>query len=295
MTRPTAAQTRLGLLFLMGGIFGFSAMDALAKFLVDQYPVAQVVWARYLGHLLCVVVYLGPRFLPSLRTALPWWHLARAVTQLGATGFFFLSLSFIGLAEAVFLASVAPVFITLGATFFLGETLGRHRIVGVALGLLGALIVLRPGMGVFSLAAIFPVLCAVSYSANMLLTRIVGSQESPWAAMIYASALGVACTSLLLPFYWHPVAPSHLWAFAALGALGAMSQLFIIRAYSMAEAGVLAPFGYLDMVLAIFWSVSVFGSWPDRESILGALVIAAAGLYVWHRESRDARTNKGAA
>ena len=287
-TRPTAEATRKGVILLAVGIFCFTAMDAVAKHLVQSYPTAQVIWARYAGHFLLVVLYLGRRIGPALVTRLPWWHVARALTQLGATAFFFLSLNFIGLAEATALADINPVLITLGAALFLGEKLGLHRIIGVVAALVGALIVIRPGLGVFSLSAILPLACAVFYAANMLLTRLVGSRESPWAAMFYASLAGTVLSSAILPFYWQPIAFYDIPWFLALGALGAAAQLFIIRAYSMAEAGAMAPFGYLDMVFATLWSIAVFADYPDRFTLLGALVIAAAGLYVWRLETRPA-------
>ena len=286
--RPTAAATRKGVILLAFAIFCFTAMDAVAKHLVQIYPTAEVVWARFAGHFLFVVLYLGRRFGPALKTTMPWWHAARSLTQLGATVFFFSSLNYIGLAEATALADINPLLITLGAALFLGERLGRHRIIGVVAAMLGALIVIRPGLGVFSLAALLPLACAFCYAANMLLTRLVGSRESPWAAMIYASASGMVLSSLILPFYWQPIALIDIPYFLALGALGALAQLFIIRAYSMAEAGAMAPFGYLDMVFALVWSIAVFGDYPDRFTVLGALVIAAAGLYVWRQETRPA-------
>lgn len=118
----------------------------------------------------------------------------------------------------------------------------------------------------------------------MLLTRLVGSRESPWAAMIYAALFGSILSSLIVPFYWVPIATADLPTFALLGALGATAQLFIIRVYSLAEAAAIVPFGYLDIVFAGLWSIVIFAEFPDRFTIFGALVIAAAGLYVWRQE-----------
>jgi drug/metabolite transporter (DMT)-like permease len=139
-------------------------------------------------------------------------------------------------------------------------------------------------MGVFTWAAVLPLICAVCYAGNMLLTRLVGAQESPWAAMFYSAAFGSVATSAVLPFQWQAITLDDLPMFAVLGALGAIAQLFTIRAYSSAQAMVLAPFGYLDMVFAIFWSGVAFAAWPDRFTLMGALVIALAGLYVWRQE-----------
>lgn len=280
-----ALATRQGVVLLACGIFCFTAMDAVAKMLVHLYPTAEVIWARFAGHFLCVVLYLGSRFKASLVTALPWWHVIRSATQIGATAFFFLSLNYIGLAEATALAAISPLLITLGASLFLGEPLGRARIIGVGLAMVGALIVIRPGLGVFTMAALLPLACAVFYAANMLLTRLVGRRETPWASMIYASGAGMLLFSLILPWYWQPIALQHIPMFLILGALGAAAQLLIIRAYSIAEAGAMAPFGYLDIVFATLWSVGAFGVFPDSYTLIGALVIACAGLYVWQQEA----------
>ena len=284
MTKTTAAATSKGILFLAFAIFCFTAMDALAKHLVSIYPTIEVVWARNVGQLGFVLIYLGPRLKQAVKTKLPGWHFLRSLTQLGATAFFFVSLNYIGLAEATALADINPILITLGAALFLGEKMSPARIVGVAVAAIGAVIVIRPGLGVFSAAAVLPLICAASYAGNMLLTRHVGSQESPWAAMFYAAAFGSIVTSAILPFSWQAIPLNDLPLFVVLGGLGAIAQLFTIRAYSTVQAAVLAPFGYLDMVFAIFWSIAAFGSWPDHFTLLGALVIAMAGLYVWRQE-----------
>ena len=284
---PNAAQSNLrrGIILIAFGIFCFTAMDAVAKALLQTYPTAQVVWARFAGHLMFVVLYLGRRLGPSLVTKMPGWHVLRSLTQLGATVFFFLSLNYIGLAEATALASISPLLITLGAGLFLREGLGLARLTGVGVALIGAMIVIRPGLGVFTPAALLPLICACCFAANMLLTRFVGTRETAWAAMIYAALSGTLLTSLLLPWYWHPVALGDLPLFLALGFLGAVAQLFIIRAYSVAEAGAMAPFGYLDIVFATAWGIAAFGEYPDLYTLLGALVIVLAGLYVWRQES----------
>ena len=283
----SSAGNRRGILYLAAAIFAFTAMDALAKHLVGIYPTAQVVWARNAGQLIFVVLYLRKRLSEAIVTRMPGWHLARSISQLGATSLFFVSLNYMGLAEATALADINPVLITLGAALFLGERLGRTRIIGVALAALGALIVIRPGLGVFTLAAILPLLCAVSYAANMLLTRHVGQRESPWAAMFYAALFGAIVTSALLPFNFRPIPLGDLGLFALLALLGSIAQLSTIRAYSLTEAAALAPFGYLDMVFATLWSITVFGAWPDSPTLIGALVIALAGLYVWRSETRS--------
>ncbi|HCZ01638.1 MAG: hypothetical protein A3D16_11850 [Rhodobacterales bacterium RIFCSPHIGHO2_02_FULL_62_130] len=290
MSLPTPAATRKGILLMLLAIFLFTAMDAQAKGLIAKYSTVQVVWARFAGQVVLVLLFLGPaRIGPTLRTQYPLTHLARSGFQLGATGLFFASLAYIGLAEATALTDINPVLITLGAALFLGEKLGPRRIFGVVMAMVGAMIVIRPGLGVFTPAALLPLACAVSYAGNALLTRHVGPKEGPWTSMLLAALFGTLVTSLALPFFWTPIALADLPVFLLLGMLGSGAQLCIIKSFSMAEASAVAPFAYLGIVTATFWGIVLYGEYPDLWTVIGALVIVAAGLYVWHRETAARR------
>ena len=286
MLIPTKASTRKGILLMLLAILLFTMMDALAKGLVQRYPTAQVVWARFAGQLLLVVLILNHKLPPVLRTRHPRLHIIRSATQLGATGFFFASLNYIGLAEATALTDITPVLITLGAAIFLGERLGPRRIVGVLAAMVGAMIVIRPGLGVFTPAALLPLACAVCYAASALLTRKVGSTETAWTSMFYAALFGTLATGALLPGVWTPIPLADLPLFVTVGCLGTAAQLALIRSFSIAEASSVAPFGYAGIVLATFWGIVLYGEYPDMLTIVGASIIVGAGLYVWHRETR---------
>ena len=270
-------------------VFLFTTMDATAKGLIERYPAPQVIWVRFAGQFALVLLILGPRLGPVLRTRFPVLHFWRSASQFGATTFFFLSLPHVGLAEATAVADLNPVLITLGAALFLGERLGVRRLAGVVVALLGALIVIRPGAGVFTWWSLLPLCCAVSYATSALLTRKIGAQESVWASMVYAALFGTLVAGAALPFVWQPVAPADLWRFGLVALLGTGAQLCIIRSFSITEAAVVAPFAYLGIVFATIWGVVLFDHWPDRWTVVGALVIVGAGLYVWHRETRAIR------
>ncbi len=287
MQTPTKASTRKGILLMLLAILLFTMMDALAKGLVQRYPTPQVVWARFTGQTLLVVLILN-RNLPSvLRTKHPFIHILRSATQLGATAFFFTSLNYIGLAEATALTDINPVLITLGAALFLGEKLGPRRIGGVVAAMVGAMLIIRPGLGVFTPAALLPLACAICYAASALMTRKVGSTETAWTSMFYAALFGTLATSALLPGVWVPVPMADIPVFLTVGCLGTAAQLALIRSFSMAEASSVAPFGYAGIVLATFWGILLYGEYPDALTLAGASIIVGAGLYVWHRETRS--------
>jgi drug/metabolite transporter (DMT)-like permease len=285
---PLSSVTR-GVALMILAIFLFTAMDATAKGLIARYPAPQVIWVRFAGQLVLVLLILRHHLGPVLRTRFPVLHFWRSASQFGATTFFFLSLPFIGLAEATAIADINPVLITLGAALFLGEKLGPRRIAGVVVALVGALIVIRPGAGVFTWYAVLPLLCALSYATSALLTRKIGAQESVWASMVYAALFGTIVAGAALPFVWEPIAAGDLWQFGLIACLGTGAQLCIIRSFSITEASIVAPFAYLGIVFATFWGALLYDQWPDRWTVIGALVIVAAGVYVWHRETRSTR------
>jgi drug/metabolite transporter (DMT)-like permease len=277
----------IGLMVL--AILLFTTMDAAAKHLIATYPALLVVWARFAEMLVLVLLVLRRRLPQMARTRFPVLHFWRSASQFGATGLFFLSLGYIGLAEATAIVDINPVLVTLGAALFLGEAFGLRRAAGVLAALVGALIIIRPGSDVFSLAALLPLAAAVCYSTNVLLTRFLGQQESVWTAMLYASAFGTIAGALALPWVWVPIAWADVPVFVLVGLLGTAAQLCIIRAFSVTEATVLAPFGYLGLIFSAVWGIVLFGQYPDGWTVLGALVIASAGLYVWHRETQIAK------
>ncbi|MCB6177439.1 DMT family transporter [Rhodobacter sp. Har01] len=274
-----------GIALMILAILLFTAMDAAAKGLVQRYPAPLVVWGRFAVQFLIVLAILNARAPALARTRYPVLHLWRSLFQFGATACFFLSLGHVGLAEATALTDLNPVLITLGAALFLGEPLGPRRIAGVVVALIGALIIIRPGAGLFTPWALLPLGAALSYTGNALLTRHLGPLESPWTSMIWAAGFGTLVAALALPFVWTPVSAADLARFALIGALGTGAQLCLIRSFSIAQAGIVAPFAYLGIVFATVWGAALYGEWPDGWTIFGALVIVAAGLYVWHRET----------
>lgn len=280
-----------GILLLVAAIIGFTLMDATAKQLMQFYPPPQVIWARFILNLLIFVLIFRSRIFGLMRTSQPVVQFGRAMMQLFSVGLFFTSLQFIGLAEATAIMDINPVLITLGAALFLGEHIGPRRILGIVAAMIGALIIIRPGLGVFQPAALLPLAGACSFAIGALLTRMV-RRDSVATSVLWSALIGSIFTSLLVPFIWQPIELRHLWLFALLGMFGTLSQWLLVRAFATAEAGALAPFGYTGMIWAGLWGWLFFGQLPDGWTIIGAVIIVAAGLYVWSRETSAARENK---
>ena len=287
MARGPLSATATGIAYILAAMLCFSVLDAMGKALrLAGHPVGQIVWARNAGQFLIVILIFRSAIPHIARTRHLGLHSLRAVSQLGAAAFFFLSLGYIGLAEATAIMDLNPVLITLGAALIFAEKLGPRRIVGIVVALLGALIIIRPGSSMFTPAALLPLIGAVCYTSFALATRKVGRSENVWTAMFWSGAIATLLTSLLLPWQWVTPAAGSLLLFAGIGIAGTLAQLFMIRAFALADAGVIAPFGYIGILFAPVWGYVFFGELPDIWVGVGALVIVGAGLYVWHRETR---------
>ena len=281
--------TAQGIVLMVFAILIFTLMDALAKSLVSRHAALQVVWARYTGQSVIVALLLLRLGFRHLKAQHPWLQVWRSLFQFGASFFFFASLNYIGLAEATAIADLNPVLITLGAVLFLGEKIGLRRAFGIMAALAGAMLIIKPGSSVFSLAALLPLGCGVCFAGYALITRAVGARESIWTSLSYTALFGTIVTSASLPMVWVTPDWPDVPGFLVIGVMGAAAQLCLIRSFALAEATVVAPFSYLGLVGAMVWGWLFFGQLPDHWSMLGALVIVGAGLYVWHRETRGAR------
>lgn len=282
---PAAA----GILLYILAVMTMTVMDGMAKALTRELPVVQVVWARYAGQTLIVTLIVLPRIHQVVRTKFPGLQFLRSLFLLAATSLFFFSVSRMGLAEATALMDINPVLITLGAALFLGEKIGLRRALGIAAAMVGALIIIRPGSEVFSPIALFPIAGAAFYAAFALATRFVGRGETVWTSLFYTALLGAVVLSVAVVPFWQAPSPRAVLLMLAIGFVAALGQFLLIRAFMLAEASLVAPFSYAGLLFASLWGVLFFDEWPDGPTILGAAIIVAAGLYVWHRETREAR------
>lgn len=274
------------ILLMIAAIFCFSVMDATVKALAPNVGVLPALWARYAGQMLLVFLLVLPRLKTVVRTKYPGLQFFRSLLLMSATACFFTGLSLIPLSDAAALMSTNPMLITLGAAIFLGEKLGVRRIGGIVAAMIGALIIIRPGTDVFSAAALFPLGAAVCYSAYALLTRRVGADEDVWTSLFYTGFVGTVLLSLLVPFQWQTPSAADVGLMVIVAIAGTTGQLALIQAFTKGEAAMLAPYSYTGLAFAAFWGVIFFSEIPDLWTVVGSLVIAAAGLYVWHRETR---------
>lgn len=264
----------------------FSVLDAVAKYLSRYYPVPVIVWARYALNLAVLGAYLvATRRTGAWRAKRPGVQFARGLLLAAATLFFFTALSVLPLAEASGIGFVSPLFVVVLAVPMLKERLDVARLIAILVGLAGALVIVRPGSGVFTWYALLPVGMAVCNALFQVLTRMVAGVDRPLTSLLYGALVGAVALSAIVPFFWRtPQGPWHWSLLLMMGVLATLAHLALIRALDYAGASLLAPFTYTQLVWAMLLGWIVFGHFPDGWSLIGMGIIVAAGLYVANRQ-----------
>lgn len=306
----TVKVSLLGLLAAAASAICFSVIDVIIKFLSGDYPLYQMVLLRSLVALPVLLLILVPLEggFHQLRTRQPGLHLIRCCAVLFANICFYTGLATMPIADAVAIAFATPLIITALSVVILGERPGLWRWGAVAAGFLGVLIIMRPGPGTFQTAALLPFFGACGYAVLHVMTRRAGSVDSAAALSFYpmlgflvvsalvglgtgdgrfASGENAALDFILRAWIWPT--PRDWWLFIALGFAASFGGYTISLAYRLCEAGLVAPFEYIAMPMAVFWGILVFQETPDMPVWIGSSLIVGAGLVSVWRETRKDR------
>ncbi len=276
----------LGVGLMVAATAVLPVMDGIAKHLSSDYPLFQIVWARYFFHflILCPVVlwrYGRQALLPPH----PHLQVLRGGLLFVTTVLFFGAFSRIPLADALALIFIAPFVVTVLSALLLGESVGPHRWTAVVAGFIGACIIIRPGLNI-SFGALLGLGAGITFGLYLVTTRRLSGTVPPLVALAFTALLGAVAASFALPWVWVPLDATAWLLMLVIGLLAACGHFLMIRAFDFAPASVLAPYTYCEMVMAAIVGYFAFGDFPDAWTWLGIAVIVAAGLYVSYREHR---------
>lgn len=276
-------------LVLVTGIF-FNAADGVSKLLTADISPLQVIWLRY-GTFTVIMLALvwrsGGR--SRLRTQRPGLQFLRGLGVTLSSILFVMGLKYLPIADATASSFVAPLFVTALSIPILGETIGWRRWTATLIGLAGVLIVVRPGGSEFQTASLLPVISALTWAFAMIVTRMMSRTESPLTTLAYSAVIGFALVSLFMPLVWQPLTWTMLLMGLFIGASSTVGHWLLVTAFRYADASLLAPFSYLQLLWASIFGYVMFATLPDSWTLIGAVIIAGSGLYTAHRERIRAR------
>jgi S-adenosylmethionine uptake transporter len=305
---PNNATT--GIVFILIGMAAISVNDMLIKQLSGGYPLHQIVFIRSVIAIcfsLMLVQYEGG--LGILRTKTPFLHMIRGLLIVVSNMTYFAALAVLPLADATALAFVAPLMITLFSIPLLGEKVGPLRLGAVVVGFMGVVIMMRPwqpagesDVGRFVL--LLPILAAVTYALNQIMTRKLGVASKASALAVYIQSMFIlvslsffviagdgrfsegltngSLVFLLRAWVWPE--SSDWYLLVGLGTVSAVVGYSLSQAYRMASAATIAPFEYVALPLAVFWGWFLWGEFPGPAILVGIVLIVGSGLFVFFRE-----------
>lgn len=275
----------------MLGLLGFALFathDALIKDLSARYAPTQILFFTVLfGVPLANIMLLGDRTDGSLWPRRPLWTLARTLAvTVNATGAFFAFRS-LPLAQVYAIIFSMPVLITILSIPILGERVHWQRWVAVAVGLVGVLVVMRPGQSALGPGHLAALACALGGAMVAVLSRKIGNDERGVVLILHPMLLNLVLAGVTLPFVYTPMTLPDLALTMILAALAMLAMLAIIHAYRRGEAAMIAPMQYSQILWAILFGLLFFDETPDAMTALGTGIIIASGLFILFREARS--------
>ena len=291
---PRAAQRRrlAGIALMCGAVASFASLDACGKTLAGLGVDPLITtFMRYAVNVALITLVLNPVRRPEVaRSRRLGLQVLRSLLLFGTTALNFLALRYLQLAETVSIQFAAPLAVALLAGPLLGERSSRDRLSAIAVGFLGVLVIVRPGLGDVHPAVLFSLGNMVCYAFYVIITRKLAAYDSTATTMFFSGLAGLAVMAPAMPWLWTSPASAQVWLLlVGIGLLGTFGHWLLILAHARAPASVLAPFIYTQLIWSVSLGLLVCGDVPNGWTLAGAGVVIGSGLYLLAQETRRAR------
>jgi drug/metabolite transporter (DMT)-like permease len=285
MKARQATPTAIGLILLAMAILPL--IDVIAKYLGQQHvPIAQLVWARFFfGAVFTLPFALGSKRIDALKPINPTLNSLRALFLILGTLCFFIALKFLPVADTLSIYFVQPLLITALSPFILKEHVDLKRWAVVMVGFAGVLIIIRPSFQHINFGQILALLAGLCSAFYILITRFLKGRADPIITTFQTSAIGALVLTSAAPLYWQSVSGTQWLFMIMLGAIAITGHYLITKAYDFAEASLLSPFNYTEMITSVYFGWLFFNDFPDRYTFIGVAILIVCAIYI-SKESR---------
>lgn len=288
----TRNDTRLGITLMVATTAIFAAQDAISRYLASEYNIYVVVMLRY-WFFAAFAIAISTRHAGGLRavarSAQPWVQGFRSALLAFEICVMVLAFVWLGLVESHAIFACYPLMTAALSGPVLGETVGWRRKAAIAVGFVGVLVILQPGIAVFSPAALIPLAAAFMFSLYSLLTRYVARRDTAATSFFWTGTIGAIAITPIGLWAWEPMHGTDQAWMALLCVSGAFGHYLLIKVYEVAEAGAVQPFAYLQLTFAASLGVLIFGEDVRAAVVIGVLIVVSAGLFTLWREQRAKR------
>jgi drug/metabolite transporter (DMT)-like permease len=285
-----------GVALMIGAMVLLPFLDVVAKKLGQQgVPIMQIVWARMaFSALLTLPFAAGHGGVRALIPDRPVMHVLRASLLIGATFCFFSALKTLPIADALAIFFVNPLVVTALSPLILGERVGPRRWTAVCIGFLGTLIIIRPGFQAINAGVMLAFAAGVCLGLYFLMTRRIAGRNPAMVTTFHTSIIGAAIATAAVALTWQAPTATQWGLYALTGLIATGGHYLIVRAYDHAEASLLAPLAYTEMIGATAVGWYFFGDFPDGWTVLGVSILIACAIYIAIRERARGVTAKPA-
>ncbi len=285
-------SARLGILLMIATTFVFAVQDGISRHLATEYNVFLVVMIRYwffAAFVMAVAARKAGGLGAAAATSQPVLQITRGLLLAAEICVMVAAFVALGLVESHAVFTSYPLLIAALSGPILGERVGLLRWLAIAAGFVGVLIILQPGVRVFSPAALIPLTSALLFALYGLLTRYAARRDSAATSFFWTGTVGAVAMTLVGIWFWEPMTtPDWAWM-GTLCVTGALGHWLLIKCYEVAEASIVQPFAYLQLVFASFFGVTVFQETVRANVVIGAAIIVMAGLFTLWRAQRAVR------
>lgn len=283
---PHKPRTIIGIALMLGAMAVLPFLDVVAKTLGNQgMPILQIVWARMaFGALLTLPFTLRHGGTAAIRPDRPAYHTLRAALLVAATFLFFSALKYLPIADALAIFFVQPLILTAISPFVLGEKVGPRRWAAVAVGFIGTLIIIRPGLTELNPGTFLALGAGAALAIYFAMTRRISGSAPAMVTTFHTSLMGTILTTLAVLPLWEPPTATQWGLLFLIGLIATVGHYLIVRAYDHAEASLLAPLAYTEMVMATFAGWWFFGDFPDGPTFVGVAILIGCATYISVRE-----------
>jgi drug/metabolite transporter (DMT)-like permease len=289
LTSTTSRNPRLGILLMVATVATFAAQDGFSRALAGEYNTLMVVMIRYwafAGFVILLALRRPEGFRAAIHSTRLPAHMLRGALLVAEICLIVWGYTLIGLIESHAIFAICPLLVVALSGPVLGEKLTWQRWAAVAVGLIGVLVILRPGMGVFTWAAALPLAAAFLFALYSVLTRLTTRSEPTFPSFFWPAVIGAVLTTALGLPNLEPIRPEHLAPLLIYSGLSIFSHWLLLKVYEQIEASRVQPYAYLQIVFVTIVGLVVFGETLSLPVAIGTLIVVGAGLYALTQERR---------
>lgn len=280
---------RLGILFMILASSSFAIQDGISRYLANEYNVMMVVMIRY-WFFAAFVILLASRKPGGLKavakTQQPILQFARGMLLALEVCVIVLAFTLLGLVESHAIFACYPLIATALSVPILGEKVGWRRWLAISVGFIGVLIIIQPGVTVFSPFALLALASALMFALYSLLTRLVAQKDATETSFFWTGVSGAVTMTILGVWYWEAIAKVDYFWMLFLCSTAVLGHYFLIRCYEASEVSVVQPFAYLQLVFVTIIGVLVFNETLELNVLLGVTIVVTAGIFTFYRSNK---------